>query len=132
VKKRRLGSVRMHLSAGLGSGDHQIALSIYKTVRPAPPASCLLHRLVSSRLVCQWQYTNTVFFMNMNVCACFACSSSLFCVVMWKVLPAARPAAIWLQASTSLPAKTSTSLIGACVRVHVCLCDCVLSAYMPV
>jgi hypothetical protein len=33
VKKRRLGSVRMHLSSGLGLGDRQIALSIYKTVR---------------------------------------------------------------------------------------------------
>ena len=32
VKKRRLGSVRMHLSSGLGGGDSQIALSIYKTV----------------------------------------------------------------------------------------------------
>lgn len=33
VKKRRLGSVRMQLSSGLGTKDQQIALSIYKTVR---------------------------------------------------------------------------------------------------
>lgn len=31
VKKRRLGSVRMYLSSGLGT-ENQIALSIYKTV----------------------------------------------------------------------------------------------------
>lgn len=32
VKKRRLGSMRMHLSSGLGGRNNQIALSIYKTV----------------------------------------------------------------------------------------------------
>lgn len=58
VKKRRLGSVKMHLSTGLGDEDKQISLSIYKTI-----------------------------------------------------LPATRPSAIWLQASTSLPAKTSTTLL---------------------
>jgi hypothetical protein len=33
-------------------------------------------------------------------------------MMLEQVLPAARPSAIWLQASTSLPAKTSSSLIG--------------------
>ena len=51
--------------------------------------------------------------MRMHISSGLGSVDSQIALSIYKtVLPATRPSAIWLQASTSLPAKTSTSLIG--------------------